>query len=180
MAKKKFENTILNDWKKEADNFHSKVDAALSEVHQCKKQIAGMKAEILNEIINNGQYFRDDECIVLSAPKIILGNVEKNGDLKGASKIIIRGTSVDLDGVGDGGTIKMRAPSINQKAVDPGIDGNEEVVYTSSSITSQARTIIIDSKAPIDNANKKGTFLPAEGSDGITITSEKEITVAAS
>lgn len=178
---KTFNDTILNDWKKQVDDFKRDVSKALEDVHQCKVKMEALKADILNEI-NNGQYIWDNECIVLSAPKIIIGNVDKNGELKGGSEIIIRGNQLGLDGVGGGGKIEMRASSISQTAVDPGIDGQEAVVRDNSSITSQARSITIDSKSPINDATaaKMATFLPVKGTEGVTISSEKGIKVAAS
>ena len=175
---KQFKDTILADWKKEVFDFKGKVNDALDEIHKCKQQIAALKAELVDES-TGGQYIRDNECIILSAPKIIIGNVEKSGELKGGGEIIIRGGKLGIDGVGSGGSINLRANAISQIAVDPGIDGKEAVVYENSSIISQARSILIDSKSPVIDAQKKGTFLSPKATEGITISAEKGITVAA-
>ncbi len=175
---KQFKDTILADWKKEVFDFKGKVNNALDEIHKCKQQIAALKAELVDES-TGGQYIRDNECIILSAPKIIIGNVEKSGELKGGGEIIIRGGKLGIDGVGSGGSINLRANAISQIAVDPGIDGKEAVVYENSSIISQARSILIDSKSPVIDAQKKGTFLSPKATEGITISAEKGITVAA-
>ena len=172
-------DTILNDWKETLDNFYNKATEVLSVVRLCKSEVEQMKVELLNQI-NNGQFITDDNCIVISAPRIIIGNVTKDGNLKAeAGEIIIKGNALNLDGVGEGGSITMRAPTIMQKAVDPDIDGNGEVVYGNSTITQQARSVIIDSHSPLPDNDRGGTFLPALGGEGVTISSEKGIAIKA-
>ena len=96
--------------------------------------------------IKKGHYVYDPECLVLSAPKIIIGHVDRNGTLLGGgSEVIIRGTQVGVQGAGEGGTVEVRASSIRHIAEDPGVDGLEHVVGTLSEIISQARNIIIQS-----------------------------------
>ena len=178
----KTQDTVLSDWQKAIDDFYSKADAKLDEVRDCKQQLEQFKLEILNQI-NNGQYYSDNKCIIISAPRIIIGNVTKDGTLKtGGGEVILKGTTLDLDGVGRGGNISLQAPVIRQQAVDPGIDGNEEVVYdaTQSVISSQARSVIINSQTPKADKDMQGTFrpLPDKG-DGVTVASEGGITLSA-
>ena len=74
--------------------------------------------------------------------------MDKSGILwGGGSKVVIRATNIDLEGVGTGtsgiGSIVSRAPSIRQIAVDPGKDGIEQVVKPISEIVSQAQNIVL-------------------------------------
>ncbi|MBO4811126.1 MAG: hypothetical protein J5552_06110 [Prevotella sp.] len=174
------DDSLLGTWKKLIDEFQIKATQDLNEVRQYKQDIEQMKVDILNEI-NNGQFITDNKCIVISAPKIIIGNVSKDGTLKhGGGEVIIKGSAIGIDGVGQSANITMRAPVIQQSAIDPGIDGKEAVVWEGSSkITAQARTVIIDSHSPAQNDYHQGTFLPLAGSEGVTIASETGITLAA-
>jgi hypothetical protein len=173
-------DTLLGAWKKLIDEFQEKASQNLNVVRQYKQDIEQMKVDILNEI-NNGQFITDNKCIVISAPKIIIGNVSKDGTLKhGGGEVIIKGSAIGIDGVGQSANITMRAPVIQQLAVDPGIDGKETVVWEGSSkITAQARTVAIDSHTPAKDDAHQGTFLPLAVSEGVTITSETGITLAA-
>ena len=84
---------------------------------------------------------------MLSAPEIIIGNVDSTGMLwsESGSTITIRGNAVNLEGSGVAGYVKSRATNIAQIAVDPGTDGLEDVVHPGSSVVSQARNIVIQS-----------------------------------
>lgn len=119
----------------------------------------------------------DDNIIVISAPEIVIGNVDKSGMLKGGGKVIIRGNAINVEGAGMGGTITQRAPVITQTAVDPGSDGMEEVVYPHSSIVSQARAITLES----NDAKDVFSWTPATlGESGIRIHADKNLDVEAS
>ncbi|MBO4578405.1 MAG: hypothetical protein J5688_06825 [Paludibacteraceae bacterium] len=170
--------TILDDWKKLLDTFNKNVDKSLKEVRQYKQDVEQMKAEILDQF-SQGQYISDDKCIILSAPRIIIGNVSKDGNLRSGGEVIIRGQKVDLNGVGEFGTINMQAPEITQRAIDPGIDGKEAVVYKASRIISQARTIVLNSQSPSDESAHNGTFVSEPIGEGIKIVSERGVTVDA-
>jgi len=170
----------LDEWKKLINDFNDSVEKSLAEIRDCKRDIEQMKADLMNEV-NTGQYFRDEDCIVISAPRIIIGNVNKDGNLKEeVGEIIIRGHALDMNGVGSGGKITMNAPVIEQKAVDTGLDGREAVVYSDSQITSQARAIVLSSQSPKEDEKYKATFLSIpEAKSGILFTSEKDITIKA-
>lgn len=172
--------TLLDQWKEVIDKFNDNIEKSLDEVRQYKQAIEQAKVDILNEI-NNGQFISDDQCIVISAPKIIIGNVSKDGNLReGGGEVIIKGHALQLNGVGEGGSITARAPSVVQEAVDPGIDGKEAVVHDDSCITSQARTIILETQNPPKHDPRKATFLPIEGyAAGITLSSEKDVSILA-
>ena len=122
-------------------------------------------------------YVRDRNRIILSAPEIILGNVDADGVLYegSASKIIVRGTEVDLQATGNGGRVETRAASIRQIAEDPGTDGLEHVVGSLSEVISQARSIVIQS----DDA--QGAFaVPPTSNGGLRIHADKQLEISAS
>ena len=173
-------NTLFSDWSNLLTEFKNKLDGTLAQVNEVKEKVEGMKVDILNEIAN-GQYIRDPQRIVLSAPEVIIGDVDKSGNLLSqAGTVIVNGSALKFNGAGLGGKIEMRAPFIDQKAVDPGIDGKQAIVYEGSQISSQARSIIIDSKSPEHDVDKMGTFLPISGgANGIFINAETNIEIGA-
>ena len=141
---------IFSEWKQTLDDFRQSVQKDLEEIHQQKVEIQQLKADIYSKI-DGGQYYRDDKRIVISAPEIIIGNVDYSGDLLGCmGKVVIKGSEVDLEGAGSNGAIVSRAPSIRQIAVDPGIDGLENVVCETSEIVSQACDIVLQSEDATD------------------------------
>ena len=117
---------IFDDWKALLDNFQKSVEKDLEEIHQQKCEVQQIKVDIFNKL-DKGLFYRDDQRIVISAPEIIIGNVDKSGALVGSEqgRVVVKGSEVALDGVGDRGRIVNRAPSIQQLAVNPGIDGME-------------------------------------------------------
>ncbi|MBO4249760.1 MAG: hypothetical protein J5884_00735 [Paludibacteraceae bacterium] len=135
----------FDDWKKALQAFQSSVEKDLAEIRQHKAEVLQIKADIENEY-NRGRYFRDERRIVLSAPEVIIGNVDKTGCLlSGGGTIVIRSNNIAVDGAGEGGSVTTRAASIRQIAVDPGADGNEAVVEATSEVVTQARNISIQS-----------------------------------
>ena len=139
-------DTQCADWKSILQDFKDSVGKELDEIRKQKAEIQQIKQEIFNRMAQ-GQYIRDDHRIVLSAPEIIIGNVDSSGMLwsEDGSTITIRGNGVNLEGSGSAGYVKSRATSISQIAVDPGMDGLEDVVYEGSSVVTQARDIVIQS-----------------------------------
>lgn len=139
-------DTVFADWKTILQDFKSSVEKDLEEIRKQKAEIQQIKHEIFNRMAE-GQYIHDDHRIVLSAPEIIIGNVDSTGMLwsESGSTITIRGNGVNLEGSGTSGYVKSRATNISQIAVDPGMDGVEDVVRPNSSVISQARNIVIQS-----------------------------------
>ena len=167
---------IIKDWEKKMSAFESSVEKDLKEIRKCKADIQQMRNEIQRE--KQGNYFvRDAQRIILSAPEIILGNVDPDGVLyDGAvSKIVLRGTDVDLEASGNGGRVETRAASIRQIAEDPGSDGHEHVVGVLSEVVSQARQIVIES----DNATGAFSALPSSGGSGVCIHTDSQIEISA-
>ena len=167
---------IIKDWEKKMSAFESSVEKDLKEIRKCKADIQQMRNEIQRE--KQGNYFvRDAQRIILSAPEIILGNVDPDGVLYdgAASKIVLRGTDVDLEASGNGGRVETRAASIRQIAEDPGSDGHEHVVGVLSEVVSQARQIVIQS----DDATGAFSALPSSGGSGVCIHTDSQIEISA-
>ena len=170
----------MDEWKKLITDFNNSVNKSLAEIRDCKRDIEKMKVDLMNEV-NTGQYFRDEDCIVISSPRIIIGNVNRDGHLKEeAGQIIIRGHALEMDGVGNGAKISMNAPLIEQQAMDTGLDGKEEVVYAESKITSRARTIVLDSQNPVADENYESTFMSQPlVESGIVLNADQGVSIMA-
>lgn len=174
---------IFKEWLKAIEKLQDSLEKDVEEVRIQKDAVQRMKKEILNDI-SAGKYIRDDRRIVISAPEIVIGNVDMSGDLWGDgsySKVTIRANEVETNGVsraGDssGGSITNRATSIQNIAADPGIDGLENVVRPNSQIVNQARSIILQSN------DENGYFsqpLSSAGGSGVLIHADSAITVDA-
>jgi len=134
---------IYDDWKKLLETYQQCVEKGLEEIHQQKQEVQKIKTDIFNRL-DGGLYYRDSNRIVISAPEIVIGNVDKSGDLLGTSgRVVVRGIDLSLEGVGESGRVATRAPHISQTAVNPGIDGQENVVCNTSEIVSQAGSIVL-------------------------------------
>lgn len=181
---------IFKDWKDTLEQLKGVIEKDLEEIRSSKLEMQRLRTEVLDRT-ERGQYFRDDHQIVISAPEIILGNVDKTGTLlDGASTVTIRANNVELNGVdshGNGnGRIVSKATQIAHIAVDPGIDGGEEVVKPESAIIHQARCIQLQSNNglaegatdgyfPQSTPNKgTGIFLETEGKLELTATRQSD------
>ena len=168
---------IFEDWKKLLDNFQQCVEKDLEEIHQQKAEVQQIKTDIFNKV-SSGVYYRDSERIVISAPEVIIGNVDKDGMMLdgGMGKVVFRGNEVALDGVGETGHIVSRAPNIQQLAVNPGFDGMENVVCEHSQIISQAADIVLHSS---DAKDAFSTEPVSAGHGGIRIHADKDLSIEA-
>ena len=168
---------IFDDWKELLEKFQSSVEKDLEEIHQHKSEVQQIKADLI-ERLDKGHYYRDDDTVIISAPNIVIGNVDKNGDLLGGGvgNVIIKGNGVALEGVGNGGHVVTRASSIRQTAVDPGVDGVENVVHSTSEIVSQASSIVLHSSDAKD-AFSMSAAPPNSG--GITIHADQTLNLEA-
>ena len=156
--------------------FEASVSKDLEEMRQCKAEMRHLSAEFSSKL-KKGRYERDDERIILSAPEIIIGNVDSEGMLlSGSSVITVRGTNVGVQAVGTAGKVETRAASIRQVAEDPGDDGREHVVGPVSEVVSHARQIIVQSE------DADGTFVlpdvPGAGS-GVFIHADEQVEISA-
>ena len=167
---------IFDDWKELLENFQSSVEKDLEEIHQQKAEVQQIKADIFSRL-DAGLYYRDPECITISAPKVVIGNVDKDGALLGdVGEVIIKGHGVALEGVGEAGQVITRSPSIRQVAVDPGIDGFENVVCGTSEVVTQATSIVLHSS----DAKDAFSASPASaGQGGIRIHADKTLNLEA-
>lgn len=163
---------IFEDWKTLLEKFQKCVDQGVEEMHQQKAEVQQIKKEIFNRL-DSGNIIRDDRRIVLSAPEIIIGNVDKSGTLKEETgSVIVRGHHLALEGAGESGSVITRAPLIEQKAVNPGIDGRENVVSNTSQIVSQACSIMLHSSDATDEFSQ----IPSHpGRGGISIHADSQL-----
>lgn len=180
IIKQRFEH-----WQSKLEDFQGNLEKELADIRQCKQEIQGMKNELMEELgeisqLSRGKYIRDNQRIILSAPEIVIGNVDKNGVMLNMhSKIVVRGNDVALEGVGmnlgSGGKVTTRAAQIRQIAEDPGKDGLEHAVLPVSEVVTQAKAIILRTES-VD-----GTFVtPAVATmQGIELNSESGIALHA-
>ena len=168
---------IFDDWKDLLDEFQKCVDKDLAEIQKQKAEVQQMKEGLYNSL-GSGLFYRDGNRIVISAPEIVIGNVDRTGTLQGGGmgKVIIRGSEVDIEGVGPTGSIVSRAPIIRQVAVNPGIDGRENVVCDTSQIVSQACDIVLHSSNATDVFSQEPGLA---GRGGVTIHADTNLNIEA-
>ncbi len=152
-------------------------EGVLEAIRKLKDEVYNLKVDNFNQSM--GRVIRDDKRIVLSAPEIIIGDVNLGGILNPGceSKVVIRGTDVRLQGAGDVGRIGVQAPIIEQVAENPGIDGNEHVVGEVSKIVSQAANVTIQS----DKVQNGGAFPTVSDMNeaGIRLKSDRQVDIQA-
>ena len=167
---------IFKEWENRLSDFADSVEKDLAEIRKCKANIQQMQLDITAEI-QKGRYIRDSQRLVLSAPEIIIGNVDRGGNLlEGGSSVIVRGTQVGLQGTGETGQVELRAASIREIAEDPGTDGHEHVVGALSEVVSQARNITLQSD---DTMGAFSAPAVGTGGSGIRIHADKAIDIHA-
>ena len=168
-------DTLFDDWKSALQDLQDCVEKDLEEIRKQKAEVQQIKIDIFNRLAE-GKYFRDDKRIVISAPEIIIGDVDKSGTLWGdGGAVVVRGGNVSLEGTGETGTVMSRAPFISQIAVDPGPDGVEEVVWPHSQVVSQARNIVLQS----NESNGYFSEAPVSGGAGVRIHADDAIEISA-
>ena len=164
-------DTVFSEWKEALQNLQDSVSKDLEEIRKQKAEVQQIKMDIFNRL-DEGKYFRDDKRIVISAPEIIIGDVDKSGALwSNGGAVVVRGNNVSLEGAGQSGRVDTRAPQISQIAVDPGPDGVEEVVWPHSQVVSQARSIVLQSNDCADYFSEE----PTSGGAGVRIHSDDSI-----
>lgn len=168
---------IFDDWKDALEQFQDCVDKELDEIRKQKAEVQQLKSEVFNQL-GGGLFYRDGDRIVISAPEIVIGNVDRSGTLQngGAGRVIIRANDVAIEGVGESGQVATRAPRISQLAVDPGIDGGENVVCDTSRVITQACDIVLYSS----DATEVFSQVPLiAGQGGIRIHADKALNLEA-
>lgn len=173
-------DTIIQEWRKLLNEFRDSVGKEVAEIRRCKAAVQNIRPDYVTQQAS-GRFIRSNDPIIISSPNIIIGNVDADGNLIGGTpgKILLRGTNINLEGVGrdgEAGSVVSRATSIRQIAVDPGIDGLEAVVMPESEIVSQARRVSIDS------SSDDGIFIntPHAARDGVSIKSDTSIDIDSS
>ena len=167
---------IFKEWEKKLTALAESVEKDLEEIRRCKAEMQQLRIDTIAEV-KKGQYVRNDRRLVLSAPEIIIGNVDSNGTLfDGGSTIVVRGTNVGIQAAGEAGQVETRAASIRDIAEDPGSDGMEHVAGSISEVVSQARHIIIQS----DDAQGAFSAVTAPtGGSGVKIHADQTIDIDA-
>ena len=174
------EDSLFKKWR---DAIDAKNDAdfkkgVLQNIRELKQEVYNLKVDAFNN--SQGTLIRDDHRIVLSAPEIVIGDVNLGGQLNPASQstIIIRGNNVAVQGVGDNGEVKVQAPAIQQIAENAGIDGNEHIIGDFSKVVTQAQDITLES----DIVSKGGAFPKADviTGGGIRFNADHAVEVTAS
>ena len=169
---------IYQDWEERLKSLIDSVEKELAEVRAQKEALFSLNTDRMSRI--EGRLIHDDQRLILSAPEIVIGNVNMGGVLNptGGCTIIIRGNQVAVEGVGTTGSVEMRAPIITQTAENPGIDGAEHTVESVSKVTIQAREVDVDS----NDIPSGGAFLDArtvDGGSGIGLYSDKRLAMEA-
>ena len=85
---------ILDDLKDALSSFESSVKKDLEEMREQKREVLRLRNE-LYDTVKNVNYVRHDGTVIVSAPNIILGNVDQHGNLiegGGGSSVTIRAT----------------------------------------------------------------------------------------
>lgn len=172
--------TYIDDLKKALGRLEGNVKADLEEIRRQKNEIQSLKDQIY-KAVTTGRYIRDENRLVLSAPEIVIGNVDHDGVLlgEGGSTVIIRGNEVNIEAAGSsmtGGSVVTRAASIRQIGVDPGKDGTENVLCDGrSEVVSIARSIALRTE------DSKGCLArqAVGASSGISLSSDNFISISA-
>lgn len=170
------EDNILKQLKDALKEFSKSVEKDVEEVRMHRQEVASLRDEIFNDVDGGTHYLRDNHALILSAPTVIIGNVDRYGGLmdSSGSRVVIRTNDLSLEASGApdlGGSITARAASIRNIAVDPGLDGQSNIVCGSrSEIVSQARGI------SMTTAEDQGAFVSSAGAiSGINMTSDSVI-----
>lgn len=176
------------EWKDTLNKYKAEMEKELAEVRAAKQDLIDLHNK-MQEMAFSGRYERDEDTLILSAPNIIIGNVDKSGNLLGGpSNIVLRGHDVALEGVGSvvggsvaGGSVTTRARNVNIVTVDPGIDGVESVAFPDSSFSVQSAAVEISAEV-IDPSPSGGLFtqgaMPVMGCVNIAAETNVNITAA--
>ena len=172
-------------WQKELEDLRGKVKNEVETLRHCKQEVQAMKQELIDAMgevknMSYGKYLRDEHRIILSAPEIVIGNVDRDGVLwNSPGRVVLRSNDISLESTGidrySGGSITSRASQIFSIAEDPGRDGTEHVVLPVSEVVTQAKAISLNTE------EAEGVFtMPAEASmAGIELRSESGISLDA-
>ena len=159
------------------EEFQKSVSKDLEEIRASKAEVMALRAE-MQKGLPKGLFYRDGNRLIISAPEVIIGNVDESGALlPGGSVVTIRSEQIDLQGVGEAGRVQTSAPSIRHIAVDPGIDGKETVVRAMSEVVSHATSIVLQSDDATDVFSKNTV---AAGKGGVLVHADTSLQLEAS
>lgn len=158
----------LEVWEQKLKDFKSNVEKELADIHKCKQEIRQLKEEVV-DALSKGHFVRDENRLILSAPEIIIGNVNRQGIAESrAGHIVLRGNCIQVEA---SDRIENRSPRIHSIAEDPGCDGMEHIFRPNSEIVQVANNLLLrsishtDTLSPrIDMAVQPGLSLLSDGS----------------
>ena len=64
------------NWQAALDDFQKSVEKDLEEIRRCKREVRQMKFDLIDQL-GKGRYIRDEHRVIISAPEIIIGNVDR-------------------------------------------------------------------------------------------------------
>jgi len=176
--------SIFKNWEDQLNDLKTKYENFSQELDNIRKALYNLNYAVANK--PKGKIIHDDQRLVLSAPEIIIGDVNLAGILKPdddcKSKIIIRGYNVSLEGCGALGKVETRATTITQTAENPGIDGTSHKVEEASSVCTQGCRVSINScDVPAGEDGIGGVFLNPEvaGKGDICMKADNSISLTA-
>lgn len=168
-------STPLETLKAALDTYKTdQIQADLDNIQKRKDDVYDACTKAL-ELSKAKRYIHDDNVLILSAPHIIIGNVDAMGNLISSDNLIeIRSNTLSLHGVGPGGTISAKAPTIEHIAVNPGSDGLTNTIEATSSIKLQSRGVGISA------TNDQGSFADeALFGNGISLITDSALNLQA-
>ena len=167
--------SFIDKLKEALKGFKDEDDRSIGKNYEHKHNVQKLRAE-MQEGMFKGLFYRDGNRLIISAPEVIIGNVDENGMLIEGGSVTIRAGEVNLQGVGENGSVNTCAASIRQTAQDRGIDGKEAVVWNKSEIVNQAASIVLESNNT-DNVFYKEPEITDRG--GIVIHSDSTLQLEA-
>lgn len=167
---------VLEQLQDALDKFANSVTKDLNEIREHRNAVQQIQRD-MDENVRIGRIIRDDKRLILSAPEIVIGNVDNSGNLigeGGGSVVVVRGNNVSIEGAGAAGQIVNRAQSIRSVAVDPGVDGRQAILYPGSEVVAQASGISL-----VSTSDSGCIVTPASGGSGVNIQSDTSVNVHA-
>lgn len=173
------DSEAYKQWKAALDDLKGCVEKSLEEVRLSKEAVQRAKLEVIDRL-NTGRYMRDENRIIISAPEVIIGNVDMSGTLISNNSVVtLRSGKILNEGVGSstgvGGVIENRAGTIRNICCDPGTDGTEAFVGPDSKFVVQAGGIALDA------SSDQGCFSsePSSASGCINLSADSVLNVSA-
>ena len=163
----------LDIWEQKLQDFKNSIDKELAEIHTCKQEIRQLKDEV-TEALSKGRFLRDENRLILSAPEIIIGNVNRQGIAESrAGKVILRGNCIQVEA---SERIENRSPKIHSIAEDPGCDGTEHTIHPNAEIVQIANNLLLRSISHTDTLSPKNDLAVQPG---LTIVSDGALDIKA-